>query len=62
MGLRDLFQGRVRRVLLANGREVVASAPDDAYAALALAAGQCVQVSLRKDAVMVLRPGGESVG
>ena len=44
------------RVLLANGCEVEASAPDHAYASLALAAGQRVQVSLRKDALVVLRP------
>lgn len=46
------------RVLLANGCEVEASAPDHAYASLALAAGQPVQVSLRRDAMVVLRPSG----
>ncbi len=45
------------RILLANGCEVEAHAPDHAYASLSLAAGQRVQVSLRKDAVVVLRPG-----
>ncbi len=45
------------RVLLANGCEIEAHAPDHAYASLTLTAGQRVQVSLRKDAVVVLRPG-----
>lgn len=48
------------RVLLANGCEVEASAPDHAYAALALTAGLRVQVSLRKDAVVVLRSGSDA--
>jgi molybdate transport system ATP-binding protein len=50
------------RVLLGNGCEIEASAPDYAYAALALSGGQRVQVSLRKDAMVVLRPGSESLG
>lgn len=45
------------RILLANGCEVEAHAPDHAYASLSLAAGQRVQMSLRKDAMVVLRPG-----
>lgn len=49
-------------VLLTNGCEVEASAPDYAYATLSLTAGQRVQVSLRKDAVVVLRPGDQNLG
>lgn len=45
------------RVLLSNGCEIEVRAPDHAYASLPLQAGQSVQVSLRKDAVVVLRPG-----
>jgi len=44
------------RVLLSNGCEIEVRAPDHTYASLPLQAGQPVQVSLRKDAVVVLRP------
>lgn len=48
------------RVLLSNGCEIEASAPDYAYTSMALAAGQRVRLSLRKDAVVVLRPASDS--
>lgn len=42
------------RVLLANGCEIEVRAPAHAYASLALAAGQSVRLSLRKEAVVVV--------
>jgi molybdate transport system ATP-binding protein len=44
------------RVLLSNGHEVELSAPVHAYASLTLQAGQSVRLSLRREAVVVLRP------
>jgi hypothetical protein len=44
------------RAMLSNGHEVELRAPVHAYASLALQTGQTVRLSLRREAVVVLRP------